>query len=422
LLAQRQGRGEAAMIVQSEASDALTGAAPGSAREPRRTTAFCLIVDDEKSIRTLIAKSLRQFMVMTEECGDAASALVAIKHRTPDLIFLDVSLERSDAVEVIRGLGEMQFAGNIQLMSGRDLPLLEDIKRVGERYALKMLPVLQKPFRIDAIMEILHQVGLGRASGPGLKASLFSALCAGWLELYYQPILDLRTMQLSGAEGLARVNHPEHGLLTPGDVLPGADPASLLALGEFAINAALRDWCEFDESGAPLRLSVNIPMHALTKLPIAAIVRENRPRSSRWPGIILEVREDQIVRDIPLAYEIATQLSIYNIFLAIDGFGYAASALAQLTEFPNVEFKLDRNFVAGCAADDAKKQLCQSLIELARRRDRRIIAVGLDQLQDVQALTRMGCDFGQGMLLGPPLPTIKIRQMIKIRTGLKPGG
>jgi EAL domain-containing protein (putative c-di-GMP-specific phosphodiesterase class I) len=128
------------------------------------------------------------------------------------------------------------------------------------------------------------------------------------------------------------------------------------------------------------------------------------------------------LRDIPLAYEIATQLSIYDIFLAIDGFGYAASALAQLMEFPNSELKIDRNFVAGCAADEAKKQLCQSLIELARKRDRRIVAVGLDQLQDVQALTRMGCDFGQGMLLAPPLPTMKIRQMIKSRMSLKPGG
>jgi EAL domain-containing protein (putative c-di-GMP-specific phosphodiesterase class I)/ActR/RegA family two-component response regulator len=407
------------MIVQGESPG--TAPNPSSSREAG-SSAFCLIVDDEKSIRTLLARSLRQFMVMTEECGDAASALQAIKHRTPDFIFLDVSLERSDAVEVIRGLGEIQFSGSIQLMSGRDLPLLEDIKRVGERYSLKMLPVLQKPFRMDAITDILRQAGLGRSSGPGPKVSLFSALCAGWIELYYQPIIDLRSMQLAGAEGLARINHPEHGLLMPGAVLPGADPASLLALGEFAINAALRDWCEFDEAGGPLRLSVNIPMHALTKLPIAAIVRENRPRSSRWPGIVLEIREDQVLRDIPLAYEIATQLSIYNIYLAIDGFGNANSSLGKLMELPNVELKLDHNFIAGCAQDDAKKEQCWAMIEMAHKYGRRIVAVGIDQLPDMQSLSRMGCDFGQGMLLGPPLPTMKIRQMIKIHTNRSLGG
>src|SRR5581483_5724945 len=149
-----------------------------------------------------------QKMVMTEECGDATEALRAIKHRTPDLIFLDVSLERSDAIEVIRGLGEMHYAGQVQLMSGRDLALLHDIKRVGESHALKMLAPLQKPFRADTIPLVLREAGLLRLAPAGDRKSLFEALCAGWLELCYQPTVDLRTMQLVGAEGLARVNHP----------------------------------------------------------------------------------------------------------------------------------------------------------------------------------------------------------------------
>jgi EAL domain-containing protein (putative c-di-GMP-specific phosphodiesterase class I)/ActR/RegA family two-component response regulator len=412
------------MIVQSEPRGTAAGASTdlSSKTEAGSAAAFCLIVDDEKSIRTLIARTLRPLMVMTEECGDAPSALRAIKTRTPDLIFLDVSLERSDAVEVIRGLGELQYTGSIQLMSGRDLPLLEEIKRVGERYSLNMLPVLQKPFRIDAIAQILSATGLGRTSGPGPKVNLFEALCAGWLELVYQPIIDLRTMQLAGAEGLARVNHPQLGTLMPDDVLPGADAASLLSLGEFSIDAALRDWCGFAEAGAPLRLSVNVPLGALTKLPIAAIVRDNRPRSSNWPGITLEVREDQILRDIRLVHEIATQLSIYNIYLAIDRFGYALSSLTALMELPNVELKLDRNFVSGCAHDTVKKQLCQSVIALAHKYHRRVVAVGIEELQDAQALTRMGCDFGQGTLLGPPLSKDKIRQMIRIHTSRKQSG
>jgi EAL domain-containing protein (putative c-di-GMP-specific phosphodiesterase class I) len=406
------------MTGQSELLGTELDAAPDLAnvRETKTAAAFCLIVDDEKSICSLIARLLRPLMVMTEECGDAASALRAIKHRTPDLIFLDVSLERSDAVEVIRGLGETRFAGNIQLMSGRDLPLLEDIRRVGERYSLKMLPVLQKPFRIDAVTEILRNTGIGRPSGPGQKVNLFEALCAGWLELHYQPIVDLRTMQLAGAEGLVRVNHPDHGILTAAEVLRGAEPASLLSLGEFSLNAALRDWGEFAEAGSPLRLSVNVPLSALTKLPIAAIVRESRPQSPRWPGIVLEVPEDQILRDIPLVYEIATQLSIYKIHLAIDGFGYGLSSITKLLELPNVELKLDKTFVAGCAQDDVKRQLCDSVITQARKHGRRVVAVGIEKLEDAQALSRLGCDLGQGMLLGPPMTTTKIRQLIRIQT------
>lgn len=388
-------------------------------QERKSTGAFCLIVDDEKSLRSLIARSLRQRMVMTEECGDAASALRAIKHRTPDLIFLDVSLERSDAIEVIRGLGEMQFPGVIQLMSGRDLPLLQDIKRVGERHSLKMLPVLQKPFRVDAIPAVLLRAGISPTEAPGPRVSLFDALCAGWLELCYQPTIELRTMQLIGAEGLARVNHPEHGVMMPAAFLPGAEEASLLSLAEFAIVAALRDWNEFAEAGATLRLSVNVPLDALIKLPIAALVREHRPQFSSWPGLILEVSEDQLLRDIRLVYELATQLSIYDVHLAIDRFGYAHTALTQLLQLPRVELKLARGFVVGCAQDRVKRSLCGSVIELAHKFKRQVVAVGVDQLEDLQTLTRLGCDQGQGMLLGPPLPKAKLRQMIKIRGSRK---
>jgi EAL domain-containing protein (putative c-di-GMP-specific phosphodiesterase class I)/CheY-like chemotaxis protein len=391
----------------------------GAVPERKSTGAYCLIVDDEKSLRSLIARSLRQRMVMTEECGDAISALRAIKHRTPDLIFLDVSLERSDAIEVIRGLGEMQYSGVIQLMSGRDLPLLQDIKRVGERHSLKMLPVLQKPFRVDAIPAVLLRAGISPTEAPGPRVSLFDALCAGWLELCYQPTIELRTMQLIGAEGLARVNHPEHGVMVPGAFLPGAEEASLLSLAEFAIVAALRDWSEFAEAGASLRLSVNVPLDALVKLPIAALVREHRPMFSSWPGLILEVSEDQLLRDIRLVYELATQLSIYDVHLAIDRFGYAHTALTQLLELPRVELKLARGFVVGCAQDRVKRSLCGSVIELAHKFKRQVIAVGVDQLEDLQALTRLGCDQGQGMLLGPPLPRAKLRQMIKIRGNRK---
>jgi len=146
-----------------------------------------------------------------------------------------------------------------------------------------MLPVLQKPFRVDSIPEVLREAGLLRRGPADDRKSLFEALCAGWLELCYQPTLELRTMQLVGAEGLARVNHPEHGVLMPAAFLPGAEEASLLALAEFAVLAALRDWNAFADAGAPLRLSVNIPLNALMKLPIATLVREHRPNPQAGP-------------------------------------------------------------------------------------------------------------------------------------------
>ncbi len=84
-----------------------------------------------------------------------------------------------------------------------------------------------------------------------------------------------------------------------------------------------------------------------------------------------------------------------------------------------MELKLARGFVVGCAQDRVKRQLCSSVIELAHKFKRQVVAVGVDNLEDLQALTQMGCGQGQGMLLGPPLPKAKIRQMIKIRADRK---
>jgi len=399
------------MSSQVQSGD-FAGAA--GAVEAKPSTAFCLIVDDEKAIRSVIARSLRKMMVMTEECGDAASAIASLKRRAPDLIFLDVSLERSDAIEVIRDLGDIQFRGCVQLMSGRDLPLLQEIKRVGERYSLKMLSVLQKPFRGDVIPAILREAGISGNTPDGLRVGLFEALCAGWIDFSYQPKIKLRGMSLAGAELLARVVHPTHGVIAPSEYLQGADEASLLALAEHALTAALRDWTTFAEAGAPLRLSINVPMSALRKVSITSLVRENRPSSPDWPGLILEIGEDQILPDIPLAHEIATQLRIYSIHLAIDRFGAGYSSLSNLQDLPFAELKLDRRFVAGCAENDAKARFCQAAIQLTHRLGCKAVAVGVDRQQELEILTRMGCDMGQGTYLGPAMAKEKLAAVATI--------
>src|SRR5439155_14220119 len=213
--------------------------------------------------------------------------------------------------------------------------------------------------------------------------SLFEALCTGWVDLCYQPKISLRGMNLAGAEGLIRVVHPEHGTLMPSEYLPGADEASLLSLAEQALIAALRDWNMFTEAGALLRLAINVPMRALVKVPIAALVRENRPKSSNWPGLILDISEDQILRDIALAHEVATQLRIYNIHLAIDRFGAGYSSLEHLQELPFAELKLDRRFVNGCAENEIGSRFCEAAIQLTHRLGCKAVAVGIDRRQDL---------------------------------------
>jgi EAL domain-containing protein (putative c-di-GMP-specific phosphodiesterase class I)/ActR/RegA family two-component response regulator len=391
---------------------------------------ICFIVEDEPGIRQVITYSLHDYGIATKEFDNAPAVLNALEHISPSLCFLDVSLEGSDAIDVIRGLAQHNYRGPVQLMSGKDPALLEEIRRVGERHSLCMLSVLSKPFRAEAVRKIVREhcgeqlMQATRASSgttssvvpmPGPGFDLDQMLREKWLQLWYQPKIDMRQRSLAGAEGLVRGIHPEHGIVPPGAFLPNAAEDSMLRLTETVLLTAMRDWEDFSKHGFTLRMALNVPVSALVKLPIAMLVRENRPKSEKWPGLILEVTEDQIVRDIPLAHEIATQLKIYNIVLAIDDFGTGYSHLARLRELPFAELKLDRNLVMNCGEDETNAALCQTGIDLAHRFGSKAVAEGIEKNTELEALLKMGCDLGQGFLFAPPMAKDRFISLLKQR-------
>jgi EAL domain-containing protein (putative c-di-GMP-specific phosphodiesterase class I) len=242
---------------------------------------------------------------------------------------------------------------------------------------------------------------------PTIKLDLGDLLAKQWLELWYQPKVDLRTGTLVGAEGLIRCRHPFHGVVGPDCYLPGASAQSLAALTEYVVLAALRDWNEIAAPGSPLRIAVNANLKSLMTLNLAALIRENRPRNAAWPGLILEVPEGEVIDDVGLVHEIATQLRIYGITLAIDDFGEGYSSFARLREFPFGELKLDRGFVEGCADDARNAGICRAIIELAHQFGVSAVAEGLEEAADVRAIRRMGCDLGQGYFFARPMPKSK---------------
>jgi len=259
---------------------------------------------------------------------------------------------------------------------------------------------------------------MSAASKP--PVALAEALRNGWFEVWYQPKIDLKRKRLAGAEALARIRHPQLGVLLPDNFLPGADQGSLAELAQQALLATLFDWTTFEEAGFNLHLAINVPVDVLFKLAITRLVVQYRPNSSRWPGLILEVTEDQIARDVALANEIATQLRVSGISVAIDAFGAGYSSMRCLRELPFAELKIDRSFVMGCATDAAKAAICQTAIDLAHRFGGVAVAAGVESAADLQALIVMGCDFGQGVLIAPPMPKARFVELLRERKSKPP--
>jgi EAL domain-containing protein (putative c-di-GMP-specific phosphodiesterase class I) len=235
------------------------------------------------------------------------------------------------------------------------------------------------------------------------------------LELWYQPKIDLRLKCLAGAEALARIHHPQHGLIGSDSIIANVDGENLAKLTEHALLTALNDWEQFDAAGFNLRLAINLPVDHLLKLPIARLVDESRPRASHWPGLIVEVSEDQIVRDLKAAQEIAMELKEAGIAVSIEDVGAGFSSFATLRDLAFAELKLDESFVKGCALDSTNAAICQTVIDLAHRFGSTAVGEGIETIADLSALQIMDCDFGQGVLLAPAMPRDRFISLLRQR-------
>src|SRR6185312_2266474 len=251
-------RGPTANLSLAE-SPAIAPALPQGASK----AAACFVVDDEPGIQNIIGLAAKSFGMHVECFASAAKAIAALETFHPGLVFLDVSLEGSDAIDVIRGFGAAGFRGTVQLMSGKDPVTIEEVRRVGERHSLVMLPPLHKPFRLDHIRSVMKaHVELPAPKLADARANLAAKendtridldamLRKNCIEVWYQPKIDLKKMQFAGAEALVRCRHPEKGLLAPATFLPQADQNVMQRLTEFVLVSALSDWPKLAQAGFP---------------------------------------------------------------------------------------------------------------------------------------------------------------------------
>lgn len=399
--------------LQSPASTVPPDDADRAPKAP--TVPICFVVDDDPSIRHFLSLIMHGSGLDTEELVDCASFQQAVNRRLPDLVFLNIGLDFAGAIDCVSALGKQRYPGFIQLMSNRGSAVLEHVRAIGDQHRLKMLPVLKKPFDAATIAAIVQQLKLGYSEPQAARVDLNEALRNKWIEFWYQPKISLRKKQLIGIEAFARCRHPQYGALMPGAFMPGATDSDLLSLSELTIMSVL-DWGQrLMALGVVVKFAVNIPVSTLVKLPVTDLVRPYRDQNPQWPGLIIDVAEEQIITDLPLAVELNEKFASVNARLAIDQFGRGYSAIAGRKVLPFAELKLDQTFITDCGTDKAKAPLCKSVIDLAHGAGSLAVAVGIEKAADTVALTSMGCDIGQGFLLGQPMPEARFMSLLRHR-------
>ncbi len=164
-----------------------------------------------------------------------------------------------------------------------------------------------------------------------------------------------------------------------------------------------------------VKLAVNVPVSALVKLPIPTMLREERPQSANWPGLIMEVTEDEIIHDLKIANEVADALRAYNCTLALDDFGAGYSSLARLRQLPFSELKIDRSYVTNCHTDRINAGLCETIVELGKRFGLKTVAEGIETTHESHKLQGIGCDVGQGYLFAKPMAKAQLIGIMRRR-------
>ncbi len=250
-----------------------------------------------------------------------------------------------------------------------------------------------------------------------LEQALRDGIASGELRLHYQPEFDLRSRELTGFEALVRWERDGNLLLPPAEFIPLAEETGLIIqLGHWVLDEACRQarrW--LDRAGQPVTVWVNLSGcqladPTLVDTVLAAVAGADLPIES----IAFEITESILISETDIAVAQLERLHQHGFALSIDDFGTGYSSLAYLTRFPLDVLKLDRAFVSdlGDAGNSGATRLTAGIIELAHSLDLVVIAEGVERVDQLLELRRLGCDQALGYLFGRPAPASTFDELV----------
>jgi EAL domain-containing protein (putative c-di-GMP-specific phosphodiesterase class I) len=232
----------------------------------------------------------------------------------------------------------------------------------------------------------------------------------------YQPKVDLRTGRIFGVEALIRWRHPEQGTVPPMRFIGLAEESGLIVgLGEWVVRTACRQASVWRAAGLDaLTVSVNVSARQFEeKRLVERIAGALRDTGLPPSSLELEVTESLLMRDLHQAVERMRELKEMGVSLSIDDFGTGYSSLSALKSFPISTLKIDKSFVRDIAVSADDQAIALAVISLGHRLQLRVIAEGVETVEQRDFLRANDCDEMQGYLFSPPVPAERITEMLR---------
>jgi diguanylate cyclase (GGDEF)-like protein len=263
--------------------------------------------------------------------------------------------------------------------------------------------------RVVVYADGMAQEARGKAE---LVEGLSGALARQELTVHYQPVVSLRgpdgtTPEVTSYEALLRWQHPERGLVPPGDFVPLAEDTGLIVpIGAWVLREAARQAVAWSAAtGRPIGMAVNLSPRQLADDDVVTTVADVLTETGLPPAqLTLEVTESVLVQDVDRVVDRLRKLRTLGVRIAIDDFGTGYSSLSYLRRLPADTIKIDRSFVIDLAQDGASRTLVSSIIELARSLQLDVVAEGVEDAAQRSVLQSLQCSHAQGFLFARPQP------------------
>ena len=251
-----------------------------------------------------------------------------------------------------------------------------------------------------------------------LEQELTRGLQAKEFEPYFQPIVNLADGSLYGFETLTRWNHPERGLVNPGEFIPVAEETGLIVeLGRQILEDACRtmgEWQQKYPNARDLNIAVNISAKQFSEPTLAKSVEDILQRSGLQARYLkLEITETVVMLDAVKSVNQLNMLKKLGVMLSIDDFGTGYSSMSYLQKFPTDQLKIDLSFVQRMEKATENIEIVRAIVNMAHSLRLRVVAEGIETERQRDLLYSLQCDYGQGYLYSKPLPKAEAEEFVR---------
>jgi diguanylate cyclase (GGDEF)-like protein len=333
--------------------------------------------------------------------GDAFVVITEGRPTTPSVVALANQLRDSLLTPIPAGGADLRLTASVgvafaNLVSGDPETLLREAEVAADLAAATgRAKVLVSDGRLHERAHARHD----------LEQALRKALITDELRLAYQPEFSFATGEIVGAEALLRWQRGTGAPLVPAEFLPMAEQTGLIVpIGDWVLYEACRQATTWPQSvGPPLFIAVNVSALQLMSPALVSIVELALTSTGLEPSrLCIELTESVLAADLNTAVAVIRDLDALGVLIALDDFGTGYSSLSYLRQLPVDIVKLDRSFIDGIDQDATSQSIVRAMVEMAKALGLRVVAEGVETLEQRDCLRDLGCDVAQGFWLGEP--------------------